>query len=83
LRVDAPAWGLGASAPQSSTRRSIRGGSVYLRYKHGGLRGAVGELRQAARYAGAAAVQGHWSNASADVRGIVDGLTMCWRGPRQ
>lgn len=83
LRTDAPATGLGTSVGRSSSRRSIRGGSVYLRYKHGGVPGALRELRRAARYAGAAGVHGRWSDVSADMRGLVDGLTMCWRAARQ
>jgi GT2 family glycosyltransferase len=83
VRSDAPAWGLGTSVRRSSSRRSIRGGSVYLRYKHGGSPSALRELRRAARFSGAALLHGHWSDASADLRGIVDGLTMCWRAPRR
>ena len=83
LRSDAPATGLGTSVGRSSSRRLIRGRSVYLRYKHGGVWGALRELRRAARFAIAAGLHGRWSDLSADLRGVVDGLTLCWRAARQ
>jgi GT2 family glycosyltransferase len=83
LRADARATGLGTSAGRPETRRAIRGGSLYLRYKHGGRAGALREMRRASRAAVAAALQGRWSDVSADVGGMVDGLTMCRRAPRR
>jgi GT2 family glycosyltransferase len=83
LRADAPATGLGTSAGRSSSRRLIRGRTVYLRYKHGGVHGALGELRRGVRFAVAAGLHRRWSDVSADVRGLADGFAMCWRAARQ
>lgn len=82
LRTDAPAAGLGTSVGRPSMRRRIRAGSLYLRYKHGGTRGALHELWRTARFAGAALLKGRWSDVSADLRGVADGLAMCWGARR-
>ena len=79
LRADAVATGIGTRPTRSSARRLIRAGSVYLRYKHGGLSGLLRELRRSARYAGAATAQGAWADVAADVRGVVEGIAMCRR----
>jgi GT2 family glycosyltransferase len=82
LSTEAPATGLGTSVGRSVMRRSIRSGSLYVRYKHGGGREALRELGRAGRGAVAAAINGRWSDAWSDVQGVGYGLVMCWRRPR-
>ena len=79
VKSDAVATGVGSAAGRLAMTRAIRARTIYLLWKHRGLRSALGSALHTARHASRAAGKREWKESASDFGAICDGFGLCLR----